>query len=120
MIRQDMDSKYLLYMEPKRESRSKRGVNDEWTQFVEDLLEDGIAGKSKYDDPQDLGTFKEDSKWGGARHECEDGQKSDNYDYLLIGGYITNSLAAYYMRWYRKEITESDWQKIKEIKKLVR
>jgi hypothetical protein len=47
--------------------------------------------------------------------EC--GERSSNKDYLLENGMITNSLASFYLRWYRFDIPEIEMNKVHELVK---
>jgi hypothetical protein len=48
-------------------------------------------------------------------HTTDCGEQSECYDLLLENGMITNTLAAFYLRWYRYSIPENDMLKIKEL-----
>lgn len=92
----DVSDKYLLQIEPEND-QSKEPVNDELTSKMEVLLENAEVGLS----------------YRGF-HICKCGAISGSCD-LIVGKYITNSLAVHYLKWHRKDVPESEIQKLKEI-----
>jgi hypothetical protein len=46
-------------------------------------------------------------------HTAADGATSTNVDYLIIGNFVTHSLAPYYLRWYSKCIPQTELVKLK-------
>lgn len=48
-------------------------------------------------------------------HRTDCGQSSDNCNHVIKGGYITNSLAAFYLRWYRNSISDHDMVIIRQL-----
>lgn len=119
MHRED-NSKFLLFIEPGRADKSDEPVNDEWTDMIEELLKTAKKGTSDYDilAPGADHGFDEGNAWRGM-HSGPDGMMSSNKEYLLPGGYITNSLAPHYLRYYRKRISDFDWKKLEDIKSIV-
>lgn len=97
MHRED-NSKYLLYIEPKAVDKLQEPINDELTEMMEKALTKSKKGKA----------YK-----GTHRTEC--GERSSNCDFLLENGMITNSLAPFYLRWYRYSIPESEMNKVKQL-----
>ena len=93
-------------------------------------LSKAIPGVSRYNDINDMGdgydweykgvikrvpSFHKDMSFKGL-HRTSCGQLSSSTDYLLENGMITNSLATYYVKWYRYSIPENDIIKIEELK----
>jgi hypothetical protein len=125
-------SKYLLYIEPKASEKLQNPIEDELTQLMEMALSKAKRGGANYSDLEDMGdgytwtnnkgelkkvpSFTEDTAWRGT-HRTECGEGSSNCDFLLENGMITNSLAPFYLRWYRYSISENDMRKLEELKK---
>lgn len=109
MHRED-NSKYLLYIEPDPGMKSENPKDDQYTKMLEDAITQGTEGSSNYSDLNDKGSFYPNMGYRGQH--WFDGQGSTNVDYLIDGGYITNSLAPYYMRWYRDVIPQTEIRKI--------
>lgn len=130
MIRDDK-SLYLLFIEPRSSEKLLNPIDDELTQVMEIALSKAKKGTSNYSDLDDMGhgietfmkgqnfilpSFHENSAYCGM-HRTHCGETSDCVDYLLENGMITNSLAAFYVRWYRNSISQNDMNKILELKK---
>ena len=99
MHRED-DSNYLLFIEPSALDKLKEPINDELTVLMEMALSKAKLGTSHYSSLDDRGTFRQSSGFRGSPcTEC--GERSSNVDYLLENGMITNSLATFYLKWYR-------------------
>jgi hypothetical protein len=125
-MHRDDNSKYLLYIEPKKEDRLKNPIDDEYTQLMEMALSKSKKGASRYSDPDDDGvtfefrgktipSFQENTAYKGV-HRTQCGEISSNCDYQLDNGMITNSLAPVYLRWYRYSIPVNDMLKMRELK----
>lgn len=114
MHRED-ESKYLLYIEPPKKERLSEPVEDELTLLMEEALERAAPGTSKYSDLEDDLTFEVGPSYRGS-HRTECGEGSTNTDYLLENGMITNSLAPFYLRWYRNSIPETELMKLLALK----
>ena len=108
------DSKYLLFIEPQLRQKLSVPVEDELSDFMDELLKNAKKGTSNYSNLSDEGTFTEGWGYKGT-HKTECGERSDNYDYLISEGYITNSLATFYLKWYRNSIPLSEVNKIRRI-----
>jgi len=108
-------SKYLLYIEPTKEEKLKEPINDELTELIEMAMTKSEKGTSRYSDKNDKGTFRTGSGFKGC-HGTDCGQRSSNIDYLLENGMITNSLAPFYVKWYRYSIPENDMIKLEQLK----
>ena len=115
MHRED-NSKYLLYIEPKKEDKLSFPINDDLTSLMEMALSKSEQGVARYDDKNDNGTFRRSVGYKGV-HYTECGERSSNKDFLLENGMITNSLATFYLRWYRYSIPESEMNKVLELQK---
>lgn len=97
MHRED-NSRFLLYIEPKKEMKNIEPINDEITLLMEEFLSKAKSGTAYYSDLNDDGSnFMIDNGWRGF-HCTECGERSSNKDYLLENGMITNSLAPFYLR----------------------
>jgi hypothetical protein len=128
-MHRDDKSKYLLYIEPKKEEKLNSPIEDNLTKLMEMALSKSEEGTANYSNLDDMGdgydwTYKDKThripshkKGSGYKghHRTECGQGSSNKDYLLENGMITNSLAPFYLRWYRYSIPESDMIKLKEL-----
>lgn len=114
MHREDK-SRYLLYIEPLKKEKLTSPVNDELTKLMEKALENSVQGSANYSDTNDEGSFVENSAYKGF-HTTDCGETSSNKDYLLENGMITNSLAPFYLRWYRNSIPETDIEKLMALK----
>ena len=102
MHRED-NSKYLLYIEPPAQDKLQEPINDELTQLMEMALSKSTQGTANYSNLGDSGSFRKGSGFKGS-HRTECGESSSNMDYLLENGMITNSLAPFYLKWYRTPI----------------
>jgi len=130
MHRED-NSKYLLYIEPKASEKLKEPIDDELVHVMEIAMSKSIKGSSRYDVRNDMGDgYNHGIKVDGSIrrlpsfakrgafmgwHTTDCGEKSDNHDYLLENGMITNSLAPFYLRWYRYSIPETEMKKVHEL-----
>ena len=114
MHRED-NSNYLLFIEPSALDKLKEPINDELTDLIEMALSKAKLGTSRYSSLDDRGTFRQGSGFKGT-HLTECGERSSNVDYLLENEMITNSLAAFYLRWYRYSISEKEMVKVLKLK----
>jgi hypothetical protein len=126
MHRED-NSKYLLYIEPSTADKLKEPINDDLTQMMEMALSKAERGAANYSKLEDLGdgyngqtkripSFRKGSSYRGT-HRTECGEGSSNCDFLLENGMITNSLATFYLKWYRYSIPEIEMKKVLELQK---
>ena len=133
MHRED-NSKYLLYIEPKAIDKLKEPINDELVEIMELALSKAKVGVASYSKLEDMGdgyefkwndpkngtqkrlvpSFSEGNAYRGS-HRTECGERSSNKDYLLENGMITNSLAPFYLKWYRFSIPESEMRKVEQL-----
>ena len=88
--------KYLLQIEP-RHDRGLYPVEDELTVKMWRLLQAAKIG----------------AMYRGW-HTCICGQASGSAD-LIVGPYITNSLAGHYLVWHRGEVPESEIDKLRRL-----
>ena len=128
MHRED-NSKYLLYIEPKMEDKLKQPIEDDLTKLMEEALSKSKEGTSHYSKLDDMGdgykytyngitndipSFSTGRGFRGV-HRTECGERSASCDFLLENGMITNSLAPFYLKWYRYSIPESEMKKVIEL-----
>lgn len=109
-------SRFLLYIEPKKEEKLINPIDDNLTKLMELALSKATSGVGSYSSLDTEERFKSDVGYKGF-HRSDCGQMSSSKDYLLENGMITNSLAPFYLRWYRYSIPENDMNKIKELAK---
>ncbi len=115
-MHRDDTSKYLLYIEPKASEKLKSPIEDELTQLMEMALSKAISGGADYDGKEmDGSSFRSGTGWRGT-HRTACGEGSSNHDYKLENGMITNSLAPFYVKWYRYSIPENDMNKLEQLK----
>ncbi len=91
-----MSQRYLLQIEPLGQ-KSDLPVDDDLTAKMEGLLESATIG----------------TRWRGW-HTCCCGEFSGTWD-LLVDGFITNSLAAHYLRHHRQEVPISEIDKLTDM-----
>jgi len=109
------NSKFLLYIEPTIDQKSKLPVNDNITKVVELALNKSIKGVAHYSDIDDDGSkFRKGGGWKGW-HTTDCGQRSSSNDYLLGNGMITNNLCVFYLQYYRNAIPESEMNKVMKL-----
>ena len=96
MIRSE--DNFLLYIEPKKEDKLSIPIDDDLTKMME----------------MALSKAKPTSRYKGW-HTTDCGQRSDNREYLLENGMQTNSLAPFYLKWYRYSIPESEMKKVNKL-----
>jgi hypothetical protein len=115
MHREDR-SKYLLFIEPPKKEKLAEPVEDELVKLMEMAITKAETGVSSYMNEKDGGNFRKSSGYKGF-HQTDCGETSSNKDYLLENEMITNSLAPFYLRWYRNSIPESEIEKLMSLKK---
>lgn len=108
-------SKYLLYIEPPANEKLETPVVDSLVTMMEYALSTAKKGASRYSNLNDEGTFLLDTGFKGC-HFTECGERSTNHDYLLENGMITNSLAPFYLKYYRNSIPKSELWKLEQLK----
>jgi len=109
-------SKFLLYIEPNKNEKLEKPINDYLTQLMELNLSKAIRGNANYSNVDIPEKFYDGGGWRGS-HKTDCGEKSSNYDYLLENGMIVNDLSIFYLKWYRNSIHENDWNKLRELGK---
>jgi hypothetical protein len=113
MVRNDT-SKFLLYIEPKASEKLKSPIIDDVTKLIDHAFGKAVSGSASYSDINDLESFRVKGGWRGW-HTCDDGEDSDNHDYLFENGMITNSLCIHYIMWFRNSIGYNDWIKLQKL-----
>ena len=110
------NSRYFLFIEPDPAKKSTTPVDDELTTSLQAALAQATPGTSAYTDVKDKGTssFNADAGYRGM-HFAADGQVSDTHDYLLPNGFISNSLAVHYARFYRDDLPRTELTKLKDL-----
>ena len=109
--------KFLLYLEPDREQKEATPIDDQITLVMRIALNEAKTGTADFEDPDNPTSkpvFVEGDSWK-TKHRTACGQLSENVDYLLRNGMITNSLAPYYLRWYRSSIPEEEMDKVMKV-----
>ncbi len=114
MHRED-NSKFLLYIEPDATDKLKEPIEDDMTKLIDFALSKAKSGVANYSSKDQPESFSEGSAFKGV-HRTSCGEISSNNDYLLENGMIVNSLAPFYVRWYRDSIPTSDLNKIEQLK----
>lgn len=110
----------MLYIEPKLEEKLKEPIEDQLVHLMEFALSKAKQGGSMYSNKENNGlfegkpAFRTSSAFKGT-HITFCGERSSNCDYLLENYMITNSLAPFYLRWYRNSIPESEMIKLKQL-----
>lgn len=114
-MHRDDKSRFLLYIEPKASEKLSNPIADQWTALMTVAFGDAIKGASNYNNPNQPPRFHLKTGFKGM-HRTECGEGSTPHDYMLANGLITNSLAGFYLSWYRNSITENDWDKLNMLK----
>jgi hypothetical protein len=91
---------FLLFIEPKKEEKLETPLDDEISRIMKVALEEAKQGTSNYSRPNEMPYFFESIGYKGY-HSTDCGEKSYPADYMLENGMITNSLAAFYLHYYR-------------------
>ena len=115
-MNRDDKSKFFLFIEPKKEDKSATPIEDEITRFISFAMRKAVTGTSNYSTVGEKEHFSPKSGYRGS-HTTDCGEHSDNKDYELENGLITNSLCTFYFRWYRSSIHKNDWSKLIELGK---
>jgi len=113
MHRED-NSKYLLFIEPKASEKLEEPVNDDLTELMEMAISKAEEGISNYSNSSSDFYFRKSGGYRGS-HTTDCGEKSGSKDLLLENGMITNSLAVFYVRWYRGSIPNTEKSKLNEL-----
>jgi hypothetical protein len=91
-----LDDKHLMMIEPEN--------------FVKDVVLDSYTAAATYV----LATAVTGNRYRGW-HRCKCGRNSDNVDWILPTGHITNSLLVHYVQDHRDEVPQSELDKLSEI-----
>lgn len=122
-MERDDKTKFLLFIEPKIEQKARIAMNDEFATLLRAACADAKRGTSNYKEPGlPEPVFNEGKSYWPmlgipAGHVCCDGVRSANYDLLLPGGFITNTLCVHYIMFYRSCINGNDWEKLKDLQR---
>lgn len=108
------DSKFLLFIEPKKEDKLTNPIDDNLTSIMKHALEKAKHGASTYSNLGTEAQFQIGGAWKGI-HYTDCGERSENYEYLLENGMITNSLAVFYLQYYRRSIPGTEMKKVLEL-----
>lgn len=114
-MHRDDKSNYLLFIEPQKKEKLNSPIEDELVNLVEMAIGKSKSGVSGYGNLGDNGSFNGDIGYKGF-HRTECGENSGSQDLLLENGMITNSLAPFYLKWYRNSIPETDIEKLMSLK----
>lgn len=98
----DTSDQYFLQIEPDRDAKPCGPIDDDITKAVKYILSCAEAG----------------TRYRGF-HVTKCGQASGSQDLILPNGMITNSLALYYIRFYRHAIPEEEFKKIADIREKI-
>ncbi len=110
MHRED-ESRFVLYIHPPLDQKLAEPIDDDLTRKVEAAFAQAVSGAANYSQVGQPERFDRGNGWRGW-HQAEPGVYSDNHDYLLPNGLITNSLCIHYVRWYRNSIPATDLRKL--------
>ena len=113
MHRED-NSRFLLYIEPKKEDKSQQPINDEITEIMELALKEAESGTGSYSSLDTVEYFRSGDAYLGF-HSTDCGEISANNDYLLKNGMITNSLCSFYLKYYRNVIPQTEINKVNKL-----
>lgn len=99
----------LLYIEPQQDKNDEACI---------DILTQKMAAAFSHRKSSGCldkeGTYRDGGAFMGTQ-TCACGTRSDNCDYELEAGYITNSLCVHYLVWHRNEIPESELAKVNSL-----
>lgn len=107
-------SRFLLFIELPANKKRLNPINDGFTRMMQITLNYSEKGLADYSDLNSKGCFTKTNKGYRGVHYTECGEHSSNQEYLLENGMITNSLAPFYLAYYRNSIP------FNEIKKTIR
>jgi hypothetical protein len=105
---------FLLFIEPKKEEKLEIPMDDELSQIMKVALNEAKRGMSNYSKLNEMPWFYVCCGYKGF-HSTECGERSFPADSLLENGMITNSLAAFYLRYYRNSIPDSEMKKVMKV-----
>jgi len=105
---------FLLFIEPKKEEKLEIPLDDELSQIMKVALSEAKRGTSNYSRVNEIPYFFVGCGYKGY-HTTDCGESSASADYQLENGMITNSLTAFYLRYYRNSIPESEMKKVMKV-----
>ena len=91
----NLDNSHLMMIEPK--NQATHPIDDDLTAMAQKVFT----------------SAKPTTRYRGW-HRCICGANSDNADWELPNGQITNSLLVHYVRYHRNEIPQSEIDKLKQ------
>jgi hypothetical protein len=103
-----IDQRVLLYIEPQQQSLAEP-IIDELTWKMAAALNHCVATGT-----YQPGQFCKNNRFRGW-HTCSCGACSDNVDYLLPGGEVTNSLAVHYLAYHRHEVPLQQLERVRKL-----
>jgi hypothetical protein len=104
------NEKCLLFIEPTKEEKLLEPINDDLTELMQYALKHHAAEGGVSID----GTFEEGLTFRGF-HTSPCGEATSSKDYLLENGMATNSMAVFYLQWYRNSIPQAEIEKLKDL-----
>jgi hypothetical protein len=108
------NSRFLLYIEPRKEEKSEFPLDDEISQIMIVALTEAKTGFANYAEINEPPRFVSGTGYKGY-HITDCGKNSTGNDYLLGNGMITNSLATFYIQYYRDSIPGTEMKKVNEV-----
>jgi hypothetical protein len=106
------NSRFLLFIELSANKKRLNPINDGLTRIMQITLNYSVKGLADYSDLNSKGYFTKTNKGYRGVHFTECGEHSTNQEYLLENGMITNSLAPFYLMYYRNSIPLSEMKKV--------
>jgi len=94
----------LLFIEPRRPEQGPP-VIDSLTRRMAAAMQHAVPGTWQG------GHFNSSDGWMGW-HTCACGATSDNHDYLLANGMVTNSLCVHYLAQHRLDVPQDELRKV--------
>jgi hypothetical protein len=105
------NSQFLLFIELPANKKRFNPINDGLTRIMHMALKYSEKGHADYSDMNSNGIFTKTNKGYRGVHYTECGEHSSNQEYLLENGMITNSLAPFYLMYYRNSIPFTEMKK---------
>ena len=103
----------LLFIEP-FDDKSIIPVDDVYTQFMAEKLNQAKENKSIGVVFNKNGYFEHDLMTKG-HHTCVCGERNLPYDFEIVKGYYTNSLAEHYLKYHRSEVPINELKKLDKL-----
>ena len=103
-----IDQRGLLYIEPQQQPLAEP-IIDELTWKMAAALNHCVATGT-----YGSGQFCKNNRFRGW-HTCSCGACSDNVDYLIPNGEVTNSLAVHYLAYHRHEVPSQQLERVRKL-----